>query len=83
MPLTRRASHIQTLPGRRTITPWPPTPYRMEGERVVRWGSGPLVIWNWFHAFGGSLYSSDLTKALLTSREIEDATLFMTGLHKT
>ena len=43
-------------------TSWTPDDYavaaraltRMEGERVVRWGSGPLVIWNWFHAFGGS-----------------------------
>lgn len=56
---------------------------RVEGDRVVRWGSGPLVIWNWFHAFGGSIYSPDRTKAQLTSREIEDATMFMVELHKT
>lgn len=55
---------------------------RVEGERVVRWGSGPLVIWNWFHAFGGSLYNEDRTQAMLTSREIQDATMFMVGLHK-
>jgi len=55
---------------------------RVEGDRVVRWGSGPLVIWNWFHHFGGSIYNEDMTQAQLTSREIEDATLFMVGLHK-
>lgn len=55
---------------------------RMDGERVVRWGSGPLVIWNWFLAFGGSLYNEDRTQAQLTSPAIVDATLFMVGLHK-
>jgi len=69
---------------------WTPNDYaaaaraltRVEDGRVVRWGSGPLVIWNWFNHFGGSLYNADRTKAQLTSREIEETTLFMAGLHK-
>ncbi len=56
---------------------------RRQGDQVIRWGSGPLVIWNWFTAFGGSLFNADMTKAQLTSPEILAATRFMMGLHKT
>lgn len=54
----------------------------IRGDEVVRWGSGPLVIWNWFTKFGAPLLSGDGKTALLNSAEVQAATLFMANLHK-
>lgn len=69
---------------------WTPADYaeaarrltRRSGDLVERWGSGPLVIWNWFTAFGAKLYSDDGKQALFTSPQVIEATEFMLGLHK-
>lgn len=51
-------------------------------NQVQRWGSGPLIIWNWLTAFNAKLYNTEMTKSQFTSPDVIEATKFMAGLHK-